>query len=340
LNDAKEKLVISIRHIVASHAWAELEKKQQAGEIFEAKVTDAVKGGLVVSVGVRGFIPASMVDRQFIEDLSVYKGKTLRVIIKELDRENNKVILSAKEVLEAESKQVREKRLAEIKEGDVLTGTVRRVTAFGAFIDLGGVEGLVHISELAWDRVQETSSVVKEGEIVTVKVLKVELEKGRIGLSMKAVQASPWQIAQEKLQVGAIVEGTVKRLTTFGAFVEIAAGVDGLVHISQISHKRIATPQEVLKVNQVVSVKIMEINVQEQRISLSIKETEEAPVVDVVEKAQSVVEVEVIDPKLLEQQDLNISLGDRFGDTFAKLNELTAEQPKKKTTRTKKADTE
>jgi small subunit ribosomal protein S1 len=290
----------------------------------------------VVQVGVRGFVPASQVERSFIEDLSSYKGKTLRLKVKEVNKEDRKVILSQRDVLDAEYAETKKQRFAEIKEGDQVTGSVVRLTAFGAFVDLGGVEGLVHISELSWDRVKEVSSVVKVGQIVTAKVLKVDLDAGRIGLSLKAVQASPWEVAQDKLQVGAVVSGTVKRLAAFGAFVELAPGVEGLVHISQIAHQRIANPQEVLTAGQVVDVKVLEVNVAEQRISLSIKATIEAPVVD---RGEQVVdeEVEAIDPALLQKEELAPTLGERFGDAFA---QLQVEEEKKPVKRTRKVKTE
>jgi small subunit ribosomal protein S1 len=336
LNDAKEKLVLSKRAIDAVHAWETLEAKMQSGEVIEAKVAEVVKGGLVVQVGVRGFVPASQVERSFIEDLSSYKGKTLRLKVKEVNKEDRKVILSQRDVLDAEYAETKKQRFAEIKEGDQVTGSVVRLTAFGAFVDLGGVEGLVHISELSWDRVKEVSSVVKVGQIVTAKVLKVDLDAGRIGLSLKAVQASPWEVAQDKLQVGAVVSGTVKRLAAFGAFVELAPGVEGLVHISQIAHQRIANPQEVLTAGQVVDVKVLEVNVAEQRISLSIKATIEAPVVD---RGEQVVdeEVEAIDPALLQKEELAPTLGERFGDAFA---QLQVEEEKKPVKRTRKVKTE
>jgi small subunit ribosomal protein S1 len=330
LNDAKEQLILSKRAIDGEKAWEQLQVKLENGEVIEVQVAEVVKGGLVVDLGVRGFVPSSMVERTFVEDFSGYKGKTLRVVVKEIDRENNKLILSQKDVLEKEFAAKKVQRLAEIKVNDVLTGTVLRLANFGAFVDLGGVDGLVHISELSWEHVKEASAVVSEGDVVTVKVIKIDPANDRISLSMKAVQPGPWELAQSTLKVGAILEGTVKRLTTFGAFVEIVAGVEGLVHISQISHNHIATPQEVLKENQVVTVKILDVNVAEQRISLSIKETEEAPVVEAKEKVDRPrrSKEDEVDPAFLKNEALAMTLGERFGDAFAKLSALAAEQPK------------
>ncbi|MGG4189834.1 30S ribosomal protein S1 [Paenibacillus peoriae] len=277
IDDAKEKLVLSKRAIDSENAWEKLEQLFGSKEVFEVVVNDVVKGGIVVDVGVRGFIPASMVERHFVEDFSDYKGRTLRVVVKELDRENNKVILSQKDVLEAEFEANKQKVMAELKEGQEIVGTVQRLTQFGAFVDVGGVDGLVHVSEIAWTHVDKPSDAVSEGDQVKVKVLKVDPEKGKISLSMKAAQPGPWESAAGQFNNNDIVTGVVKRLVNFGAFVEIAPGVEGLVHISQISHKHIGTPQEVLEEGQEVKVKILEMNPSEKRVSLSIKETEEAP---------------------------------------------------------------
>lgn len=277
IDDEKERLVLSKRAIDSENAWDELEKHFEAQDAFEVTVADVVKGGLVADVGARGFIPASMVERHFVEDFSDYKGRTLRVKVKELDRENNKVILSQKDVLEEEFEANKQKVMGELQEGQEIEGTVQRLTQFGAFVDVGGVDGLVHVSEMAWHHVDKPSDVVSEGDQVKVKVLKVDPEKGKISLSIKAAQPGPWESAADKFHTGDVVTGEVKRLVTFGAFVELAPGVEGLVHISQISHKHIGTPHEVLKEGQEVQVKILDINTAEKRVSLSIKETEEAP---------------------------------------------------------------
>lgn len=323
IDDEKEKLVLSKRAIDSENAWEQLVKYQESGEVFEVVVSDVVKGGVVADVGVRGFIPASMVERHFVEDFSDYKGKTLRVKVKELDREANKVILSQKDVLDAEHEVNKQKVIAELKEGQQLEGTVQRLTQFGAFVDVGGVDGLVHVSEIAWSHVDKPSDVLSEGQKVNVKVLKVDPEKGKISLSIKAAQPGPWETATEQFNTGDIVTGVVKRLVQFGAFVEIAPGVEGLVHISQISHKHIGTPHEVLKEGQEVQVKILELNSAEQRASLSIKETEEAPA-DAAPRAEksrkSQAPREVIDnPNVsMSNEGLSITLGERFGDKLSK----------------------
>lgn len=325
IDDEKERLVLSKRAIDSENAWEELEKKFQNGETFEVTVADVVKGGIVADVGVRGFIPASMVERHFVEDFSDYKGRTLRVKVKELDRENNKVILSQKDVLDEEFEANKLKVMGELQEGQVLEGTVQRLTQFGAFVDVGGVDGLVHVSEIAWSHVDKPADVLSEGDKVKVKVLKVDPEKGKISLSIKAAQPGPWDTAAEQFHTGDIVSGEVKRLVNFGAFVEIAPGVEGLVHISQISHKHIGTPHEVLKEGQTVQVKVLDVNPAEKRVSLSIKETEEAPAPapksERPSKGSSVRKEDLGDnPNVsLSNQGLSITLGERFGDKLSKL---------------------
>ncbi|ACX64464.1 MULTISPECIES: 30S ribosomal protein S1 [Bacillales] len=321
INDDKESLVLSKRAIDTENSWDELEKHFADQDVFEVTVADVVKGGLVADVGARGFIPASMVERHFVEDFSDYKGRTLRVKVKELDRENNKVILSQKDVLEEEFEANKQKVMSELQDGQVLEGTVQRLTQFGAFVDVGGVDGLVHVSEIAWSHVDKPSDVLSEGDQVRVKVLKVDPEKGKISLSIKAAAPGPWETAGEQFNTGDIVTGVVKRLVTFGAFVELAPGVEGLVHISQISHKHIGTPQEVLKEGQEVQVKVLDINTSEQRISLSIKETEEAPAqAPRAEKPSKGPKIDLKDnPNVsLNNQGMSVTLGERFGDKLSK----------------------
>ncbi|MEC0124311.1 30S ribosomal protein S1 [Paenibacillus pabuli] len=322
IDDEKEKLVLSKRAIDSENAWDVLQKHFEDQDVFEVVVADVVKGGLVADVGVRGFIPASMVERHFVEDFSDYKGRTLRVKVKEIDRENNKVILSQKDVLEQEFEANKATVMAGLQEGQVIEGTVQRLTQFGAFVDVGGVDGLVHVSELAWTHVDKPSDVLSEGDKVNVKVLKVDPEKGKISLSMKAVQPGPWETAGDKFNSSDIVTGVVKRLVDFGAFVEIAPGVEGLVHISQISHKHIGTPHEVLKEGQEVQVKILDMNPSEQRVSLSIKETEEAPAQAPKSERparNNAPREEINNPNVsMSNQGLSITLGERFGDKLSK----------------------
>lgn len=323
INDNKESLVLSKRAVDSEKSWDDLEKYFASQEAFEVTVADVVKGGLVADVGARGFIPASMVERHFVEDFSDYKGRTLRVKVKELDRENSKVILSAKEVLEEEFEANKQKIMSELSEGQIIEGTVQRLTQFGAFVDVGGVDGLVHVSEIAWSHVEKPSDVVSEGEKVRVKVLKVDPEKGKISLSIKAAAPGPWDSAADKINIGDVVTGEVKRLVNFGAFVELLPGVEGLVHISQISHKHIGTPHEVLKEGQEVQVKVLDFNPSEKRVSLSIKETEEAPAPTARPERRENRDrgpKEVLNnPNVsLSNEGLSFTLAERFGDKLDK----------------------
>ncbi|MDQ0232943.1 small subunit ribosomal protein S1 [Metabacillus malikii] len=271
----EEALVLSKRAVDAEKAWDSLQQKFETKEVFEAEVKDVVKGGLVVDLGVRGFIPASLVEAHFVEDFSDYLGKSLSLIVVEIDRDKNRVILSHRAVIEKEQIEKKSALLDTIKVGDVIEGKVQRLTDFGAFVDIGGIDGLVHISQLSHTHIDKPSDVVEEGQSVTVKVLGIDRDNERISLSIKETQAGPWSNISEKVKAGDILEGTVRRLVAFGAFVEILPGVEGLVHISQISNKHIGTPQEVLEHNQIVKVKVLDVNESEQRISLSIRELEE-----------------------------------------------------------------
>lgn len=316
IDDNKEKLVLSKRAIDSEKSWEKLAADMENKTILEAKVAEVVKGGLVVDVGLRGFVPASMVERTFVEDFSDYKGRTLRLRVKEMDREKNKVILSQKDVLDEEFEAKKQETISKLSVGQELTGTVQRLTQFGAFVDIGGVDGLVHISEMAWHHVEHASEVVKEGDQVRVQVLKLDPANERISLSIKATQPGPWESVTNKINIGDIVTGTVKRLVQFGAFIEVAPGVEGLVHISQIAHRHIATPFEVLKEGQEVQVKVLDMNPGEKRISLSIKETEEAPAREPRPERERAPKRESVSHE--ELQGLNLTLGERFGDKLSK----------------------
>ncbi len=278
----EEALVLSKRKVDAEKAWDQLVEKFENQVTFEAEIKDVVKGGLVVDLGVRGFVPASLVESHFVEDFSDYKGKTLTFKIIELDKEKNRIILSHKAVQEEEKLNQKQQLLSSLQAGQVLEGTVQRITDFGAFVDIGGMDGLVHISQLSHQHVEKTSDVVEEGQKVQVKVLSVDQENERISLSIKETLPGPWANIAEKTPKGSILDGTVKRIVSYGAFVEVLPGVEGLVHISQISHKHIGTPNEVLSEGDHIKVKVLDVNETEQRLSLSIKELEEK----VVEESQ------------------------------------------------------
>ena len=268
----EDDLVLSKRAVDAEKAWVELQEKFTSGHVFDVTVKDIVNGGLVVDLGVRGFIPASLVEVHYVEDFSDYKGKTLAVKIVELDREKNRVILSHKAVVELELDSKKKEAISSLKEGDIVEGTVQRLTDFGAFVNVGGVDGLVHISQISHERVEQPSEVLEQGQKVKVKVLSVDADTQRISLSIKAAQPGPWENVAGEIKAGDIREGVVKRLVTFGAFVEILPGVEGLVHVSQIANRHVKNPNEVLEMGQEVKVKVLEVHVAEKRISLSIKE--------------------------------------------------------------------
>jgi len=270
-----DEVVLSKKAVDAEKAWDVLEEKFNNKEVFETTVKEVVKGGLVVDVGVRGFIPASLVETFYVEDFSDYKDKPLEVIIEELDRTQNRIILSHRAVEEEKASEKKAELLQGLEQGQVIEGTVQRLTSFGAFVDLGGIDGLVHISQLAHEHVEKASDVVSEGDKIKVEVLSVDRDNERISLSHKATLPGPWTNIGERVSKGDVLEGTVKRLVNFGAFVELFPGVEGLVHISQIANRHIGTPQEVLEVDQKTDVKVLDVNEQDERISLSIKELEQ-----------------------------------------------------------------
>ncbi|PRS93240.1 30S ribosomal protein S1 [Bacillus subtilis] len=305
-----DALILSKRAVDADRAWEDLEKKFETKEVFEAEVKDVVKGGLVVDIGVRGFIPASLVEAHFVEDFTDYKGKTLSLLVVELDRDKNRVILSHRAVVESEHANKKQELLQSLEVGSVLDGKVQRLTDFGAFVDIGGIDGLVHISQLSHSHVEKPSDVVEEGQEVKVKVLSVDRDNERISLSIKDTLPGPWSQIGERVKPGDVLEGTVQRLVSFGAFVEILPGVEGLVHISQISNKHIGTPHEVLEEGQTVKVKVLDVNENEERISLSMRELEETPKADQEDYRQY---------QAKEETSTGFQLGDLIGDKLNKL---------------------
>ncbi len=302
-NDESGHYILSKRKLDENLSYEKLQKILEDDATIEAEVTEVVKGGLVVDAGIRGFIPASLISVNYIDDFSDYLGKVLTLKVEELDQTNNRVILSHKKVEQEALSSKKEDLLNNISQGDVLEGTVARIANFGAFIDLGGVDGLVHVSELSHDHVKSPDEVVKVGDTVKVKVRAVDREAERISLSIKDTLPSPFEQIESQFTVGDIVPGKVVRLAQFGAFVEIAPGLQGLVHISQISHEHIGNPEEVLEKGQDVQVKILAVDKDEERISLSIKDT--------IEQETD------FDESYLNQQDTdddNPTLGDVFGD--------------------------
>ncbi len=257
-------------------AWDKLENAQNARQPIEGKVIEAVKGGLSVAVfGVRGFIPASQADVRFVEDLSIFSGQTLSVLPIEVDRDKKRVVLSRRAVLEEERRRREEEIFARFQPGQTVHGTVRRLADFGAFVDIGGVDGLVHISDLSWHRVKTASEVVNVGDEVDVVILKLDPQTRKISLSLKAVQRDPWFDIAETLTVGAVVPGKVTKTSKFGAFVEVAPGVEGLVHISELDDRRVEKAEEVVAAGQEVNVKILGVDKKTKRISLSIAQAKQ-----------------------------------------------------------------
>ena len=268
--------LVSKKRLEARKAWDKLVGREE--EVVTVKGTRAVKGGLSVEFeGLRGFIPASMLDTRFVRNTERFVGQEFEAKIKEVDPKENRFILSRREVVEAQAAAARAEVFGKLAVGDIVTGKVARITSFGAFIDLGGVDGLVHLTELSHERNVSPKSVVSVGDEIEVKVLDLNEEEGRVSLSLKATTPGPWDGVEQKLAAGDVIEGTVKRLTDFGAFVEVLPGIDGLVHISQISHKRVENPKDVLKVGQEVTVKVLDVNADAERVSLSIKALEERP---------------------------------------------------------------
>ncbi|MBS4949973.1 MAG: 30S ribosomal protein S1 [Granulicatella adiacens] len=306
--------LLSKKRVDARKVWEEIQAKFDNKEIIEAPVVDAVKGGLVVDAGVRAFVPASMVSDHYVDNLAQFKGQTLAFEIVEIEPSENRLILSRKNLVAAEKAAKRAAVFEAIQEGSVVTGKVARLTNFGAFIDLGGVDGLVHISQISHEHVAKASDKLKVGEEVQAKVISVDPESGRVSLSIKDTLAGPWDNIEERAAVGSVLNGLVKRLTTFGAFVELFPGVEGLVHISQIAHQHIATPHEVLKEGQEVQVKVLEVHPEQQRISLSIKALQEAPKPE-KEEVEEVVE----ETYELPEEDVSFSLADRLGDQLSEL---------------------
>ncbi len=300
--------VLSKRQVDAKRAWKVLTEQFQNGEVIEAEVKDVVKGGLVVDLGVRGFVPASLVEDHFVESFDDYKGKTLTYKIVEMDQEKNRLILSHRAVVEEQKAEKKGAVINNIHVGDIIEGTVQRLASFGAFVDLGGVDGLVHISQVSHEHIEDVSKVLSEGQKVKVKVISVDPEQERISLSIRETLEGPWSSVEETAPVGAILTGTVKRLVTFGAFVEVFPGVEGLVHISQISHNHISTPHEVLKEGQEVQVKVLAVNKDEKRLSLSIK--------DLI-KNENESEVEEFE---FPEETTGFSFGDVIGDKLKNFN--------------------
>lgn len=275
MDDGEGNVVLSKKRVDNIKGWEQLEEIFNKQDIVRGKVIEAVKGGVICIIkDIRGFIPASQLSTRYVEDLNAYLNKELDVKIIEFNKKRNRVILSSKIVEKEEKERKKNELLNSLQEGQKLKGVVKRLTNFGVFVDIGGIDGLIHISDLSWGRVSHPSEIVKENDNVEVVVLEVDKEAERISLGLKQLIAHPWENVKEKYNIGDVVEGKVTRLVDFGAFVELEPGLEGLVHISQISNEHIAKPSDKLKEGEMVRVKILDIQEEERRISLSIKELE------------------------------------------------------------------
>ena len=269
--DKDGRLILSKKRAEYERAWISVEEKFAAGENVEGEVIEVVKGGLILDIGLRGFLTASLVDLRRVKDLSTYIHSTLEARVIEMDRNRNNVVLSRRVVLEEGRKAERAEVLAKLAKGMRLKGTISSIVDFGAFVDLGGIDGLVHISELSWSHVNHPSEVVKVGQEVEVEVLDVDMSRERISLGLKQTTEDPWRTLVKNYPVGAIIEGKVTKLVPFGAFVELGDGIEGLVHISEMATRHVDVPSQVCNVDDPVQVKVMDVDLERRRISLSMK---------------------------------------------------------------------
>jgi small subunit ribosomal protein S1 len=273
--DADGRLILSKKRARFEIAWKAIEGAHEKGEPVTGRVIEVVKGGLILDLGVRGFLPASLVDIRRVQDLDEFLGQELESKVIELNRSRNNVVLSRRAVLEEERKDQRQKILDRLNPGDVVEGTISNIVDFGAFVDLDGMDGLIHISELSWSHVNHPSEVLDIGQTVKVQVLDIDRERQRISLGLKQTQTDPWQQVLDSYQEGDVVQGTVTKVVTFGAFVEILPGVEGLVHISELAQHHVENPREVVSQGDKVNVRILEVDADRRRLSLSLKRVED-----------------------------------------------------------------
>ena len=273
--DKEGRLILSKKRAQYERAWGTIEKIKEEDGVVTGSVIEVVKGGLIIDIGLRGFLPASLVEMRRVRDLQPYVGKELEAKIIELDKNRNNVVLSRRAWLEQTQSEVRQNFLTQLQKGQVRPGVVSSIVNFGAFVDLGGVDGLVHVSELSWKHIDHPSEVVEVGQEVTVEVLDVDMDRERVSLSLKATQEDPWQHFARTHQIGQIVPGKVTKLVPFGAFVRVDEGIEGLVHISELAERHVEIPEQVVQVNDDVMVKIIDIDLERRRISLSLKQANE-----------------------------------------------------------------
>ncbi len=275
--DKEGRLILSKKRAQYERAWGRIEEVMNSGQTIKGPVIEVVKGGLILDIGLRGFLPASLVDLRRVRDLQPFVGTELEAKIIELDRNRNNVVLSRRAFLEESQSEGRKKFLEGLQKNERRKGTVSSIVNFGAFVDLGGVDGLVHVSELSWKHVDHPQEVVTVGQEVEVEVLDVDLERERVSLSLKATQEDPWKEFERTSTAGTIIEGQVTKLVPFGAFVRVAPGIEGLVHISEISHEHVDSPESVLSVGDEVKAKVIDVDVSRRRVSLSMRQVTDAP---------------------------------------------------------------
>jgi small subunit ribosomal protein S1 len=273
--DAEGRLILSKKRARFEMAWKRIEGAAESGEPVTGHVIEVVKGGLILDLGVRGFLPASLVDIRRVQNLDEFLGQELRCKVIELNRSRNNVVLSRRAVLEDERKEMRQAILDRLSPGDVVEGTISNIVDFGAFVDLEGIDGLIHISELSWSHVNHPSEVLEIGQTVQVKVLDIDRDRQRISLGLKQTQSDPWSQVIEAYREGDVVMGRVTKVVTFGAFVEILPGVEGLVHISELANHHVENPREIVSQGDVVKVKVIEMDADRRRLSLSLKRVED-----------------------------------------------------------------
>ena len=273
--DKEGRLILSKKRAQYERAWGTIEKIKEEDGVVTGHVIEVVKGGLIIDIGLRGFLPASLVEMRRVRDLQPYVGMELEAKIIELDKNRNNVVLSRRAWLEQTQSEVRQNFLTQLQKGQIRKGVVSSIVNFGAFVDLGGVDGLVHVSELSWKHIDHPSEVVEVGQEVTVEVLDVDMDRERVSLSLKATQEDPWQAFARTHQIGQIVPGKVTKLVPFGAFVRVEEGIEGLVHVSELAERHVEIPEQVVQVNDDVLVKIIDIDLERRRISLSLKQANE-----------------------------------------------------------------
>jgi small subunit ribosomal protein S1 len=272
--DQDGRLILSKKRARFERAWRRIEAAAESGEPVEGNVIEVVKGGLIIDLGVRGFLPASLVDIRRVQNLDEYLGQKIETKVIELNRSRNNVVLSRRAVLEEERKEARQQILDRLQRGEVVEGTISNIVDFGAFVDLDGIDGLIHISELSWGHVNHPSEVLSIGDTVRVKVLDIDRDRQRISLGLKQTQEDPWERVVNTYNVGDVLEGKVTKVVSFGAFVEIMDGVEGLVHISELAQHHVENPREIVDPGDEVRVKILEIDDERRRLSLSLKRVE------------------------------------------------------------------